>query len=346
MSETRRAIQAYPAEVTKQRVVAGLEALIIDAIPTAHDIAFVGLERAAGGLSRENWSLDASWVDATGAQSHRLMLMRDAAGTLLSTDRKREFALLEALEGTSVLAPKAHWLDHDGHWLGAPSLVMDRMPGTCDYLVLNGARPLESRLNLARAFIDLMARIHAVDWRDRGLGAVLGVPTGAPSRVELAHWEAEYRRVRLEPHPELDCVLAWMRRGAPEAEAIVLVHGDFKPGNALIVGEKISAKLDWETAHLGDPLEDLGWVTNPVRKREHQIAGAWEREQIVAAYRALTGRRVDESALRWWNVFSIWKLAVIQLTAVSEFVAGRYDRVFQTPTWLYRPMFKLMEQAE
>ena len=328
-----------------ERVVAGLEALIMDAIPSAHDMEFVGLERAAGGLSRENWSLDATWVDTSGAQSHRLMLMRDAAGTLLATDRTREFAVLKALEGTSVQAPKAHWMDHDGRWLGGPSLVMDRMPGTCDYLVLNGDRPLEARLNLAREFIDLMARIHTIDWRDRGLGAVLDVPTGAPSRVELAHWEAEYRRVRLEPHPELDYVLAWMRLNAPQAEAIVLVHGDFKPGNALVEGEHISAKLDWETAHLGDPLEDLGWVTNPVRKREHQIAGVWEREQIVAAYRALTGRQVDEAALRWWNVFSCWKLAVIQLTAVSEFVAGRYDRVFQTPSWLYRPMFQMMENA-
>ena len=328
-----------------EQVVAGLKALIMDAIPTAHDINFAGLERFAGGLSRENWSLDATWVDATGAQSHRLMLMRDAAGTLLATDRKREFAVLKALEGTSVQAPKAHWMDHDGRWLGGPSLIMDRMPGTCDYLVLNGNRPLEARLNLAREFIDLMARIHAIDWRNGGLGAVLEVPTGAPSLVELAHWEAEYHRVRLEPHPELDYVLAWMRLGAPQAEAIVLVHGDFKPGNALVAGEHISAKLDWETAHLGDPLEDLGWVTNPVRKREHQIAGTWEREQIVAAYRALTGREVDEAALRWWNVFSCWKLAVIQLTAVSEFVAGRYDRVFQTPSWLYRPMFQLMEHA-
>lgn len=328
-----------------EQVVAGLEALIIDAIPTAHDFRFGGVERFAGGLSRENWSLDATWVDATGPQSRRLMLMRDAAGTLLPTDRKREFAVLKALEAASVPAPKAHWLDHDGRRLGTPSLVMDRVPGSCDYLVLNGGRPLEVRLNLAREFIDLMARIHAVDWRDRGLGAVLGEPTGAPSRVELAHWEAEYRRVRLEPHPELDFVLAWMRLGAPEAEEIVLVHGDFKPGNALIVGDHISAKLDWETAHLGDPLEDLGWVTNPVRRREHQIPGAWEREQIVAAYRALTGRRVDEAALRWWNVFSIWKLAVIQLTAVSEFVAGRYNRVFQTPSWLYRPMFQLMEDG-
>lgn len=333
------------AATSAEQVVAGLQALISHATPTARDICFVGVERAAGGLSRENWSLDATWVDETGAQAHRLMLMRDAAGTLLSTDRQREFAVLKALEATSVPAPKAHWVDHDGRWLGGPSLVMDRMPGTCDYMVLNSARPLEARLNLARAFIDLMARIHMINWRKCGLGEVLEVPTGAPSRVELAHWEAEYRRVRLEPHPELDHVLAWMRHSAPEAEAIVLVHGDFKPGNALIAGEQISAKLDWETAHLGDPLEDLGWVTNPVRKREHQIAGNWEREQIVSAYRTLTGRRVDEVALRWWNVFSCWKLAVIQLTAVSEFVAGRYDRVFQTPSWLYRPMFQMMEQT-
>ncbi len=327
------------------KVVAGLEALIIDAIPSAREIAFIGLTRAAGGLSRENWSLDAQWVDADGAHVRQLMLMRDAAGTLLATVRAREFAVLKALEASGVPAPKAHWVDPDGQHLGAPAIVMDRVPGTCDYLVLNGERPLAVRLDLAHAFIDLMARIHAVDWSGCGLGAVLDAPAGDPSRVELAHWEAEYRRVQLEPHPELDYVLAWMHRRAPVAEAIVLVHGDFKPGNALIAGEQISAKLDWETAHLGDPLEDLGWVTNPVRKREHQIAGAWEREQIVAAYRAHTGRQVDESALRWWNVFSCWKLAVIQLTAVNEFVAGRYDRVFQTPSWLYRPMFKLMEPA-
>jgi aminoglycoside phosphotransferase (APT) family kinase protein len=336
---------ANGASTGVDKVVAGLKALIIDAIPTARDIVFTGLTRAAGGLSRENWSLDASWVDATGAQSHSLMLMRDAAGTLLATVRTREYAVLKALEASGVPAPKAHWIDPDGRRLGAPSIVMDRVPGTCDYLVLNGERPLAARLKLARDFIDLMARIHAVDWRGCGLDAALAAPAGEPSRAELAHWEAEYRRVRLEPHPELDYALAWMHQHAPAAEAIVLVHGDFKPGNALIEGDRISAKLDWETAHLGDPLEDLGWVTNPVRKREHQIAGAWEREQMVAAYRALTGRQVDAAALRWWNVFSIWKLAVIQLTAVNEFVAGRYDRIFQTPSWLYRPMFKLMEPA-
>lgn len=326
-------------------VVRGLTGLIREAIPSARDIALQGLVRSAGGLSRENWSFDATWTDDAGAHSHRLMLMRDASGTLLHTERTREFAVLEALVGTTVPAPRVFWMDEAGRWLGAPAVVMERMPGHCDYLVLNGPQPLAARMALARGFTGLMASIHAVDWQARGLGERLGLPQGRPSLKELAHWETEYRKDQLEPHPELDYVLAWLKRRAPQAEAIVLVHGDFKPGNALIEGDRITAKLDWETAHLGDPLEDLGWVTNPVRKREHQIPGHWERAQIVDTYRRLTGRSAPEADLLWWNVFSCWKLSVIQLTAVAEFVAGRYNRVFQTPSWLYRPMFQMMEAA-
>ena len=333
------------ADASVQQVVDGLKKLICHEIPSARDISLERLSRAAGGLSRENWSLDASWTDANGQHAHHLMLMRDAAGTLLNTERSREFEVLKALEGSAVAAPVVHWMDPDGRFLGAPSLVMALMPGSCDYMVLNGSRPLPERLQLAHDFLELLVKIQAVDWRAQGLGERLGVPEGSPGKAELGHWEAEYRRVQLEPHPELDYVLNWLSGTAPQAEAVVLVHGDFKPGNALIEDTRITAKLDWETAHLGDPLEDLGWITNPVRKREHQISGHWEREQIVEAYRKLTGRKVCEADLIWWNVFSCWKLAVIQLTAVNEFVAGRYDRVFQTPSWLFRQMFQMMEGA-
>jgi aminoglycoside phosphotransferase (APT) family kinase protein len=345
MSEARALVKTGTTNDTVMQVVEGLKGLISGSIPSARDIVLSGLVRSAGGLSRENWSFDATWTDAAGPHAHRLMLMRDAAGTLLHTERAREFSVLVALAATDVPAPKVHWMDEQGRWLGAPSVVMERMPGHCDYLVLNGAEKLETRLALARDFMRLLARIQAVDWRAQGLANALGVPDGAPSRHELRHWEAEYRKAQLEPHPELDYVLTWLQRRAPAADAIVLVHGDFKPGNALIDGGRITAKLDWETAHLGDPLEDLGWVTNPVRRREHQIAGHWERRQMVQAYSELTGRSVREADLVWWNVFSCWKLSVIQLTAVAEFVAGRYNRVFQTPSWLFRPMFQMMEAA-
>lgn len=345
VSPCPRADAGDEAAASIQHVVDGLTELMRHEIPGARDISLEGLTRSAGGLSRENWSFDASWTDPAGRHSYPLMLMRDAAGTLLNTERSREFSILKALEGSAVPAPVVHWMDPDGSFLGAPSVVMERMPGACDYMILNGSRPLPERMQLARGFLDLLLKIHAVDWRASGLGDRLGVPEGSPANVELNHWEAEYRRIQLEPHPELDFVLIWLRDHAPEAEAIVLVHGDFKPGNALVEGQRITAKLDWETAHLGDPLEDLGWVTNSVRMREHQIAGHWERAQIVEAYRKSTGRTVREADLNWWNIFSCWKLAVIQLTAVNEFVAGRYNRVFHTPSWLFRPMLRMMDGA-
>jgi aminoglycoside phosphotransferase (APT) family kinase protein len=124
------------------------------------------------------------------------------------------------------------------------------------------------------------------------------------------------------------------------------VHGDFKPGNALVDGDRIAAMLDWETAHLGDPLEDLGWITNPVRAREHQIQGLWERADIVAAYSAATGHSVEEEELTWWNVFSCWKLAVIVLTGIHAFVAGTFDWVHQSPTWLVRAMLRMIDSEE
>jgi aminoglycoside phosphotransferase (APT) family kinase protein len=333
-------------DASVQQVIDGLKQLICHAIPSARAISLERLSRAAGGLSRENWSLDASWTDANGQHAHSMMLMRDADGTLLNTERSREFKVLKALEESAVAAPAVYWMDPDGRFLGAPSLVMARMPGSCDYMVLNGSQPLQERQHLAQDFLELLVDIQAVDWRAQGLGEALGVPEGSPAKAELGHWQAEYRRVQLEPHPELDYILNWLDRTAPQAEGMVLVHGDFKPGNALIKNNHITAKLDWETAHLGDPLEDLGWITNPVRKREHQIPGHWERKQIVESYREMTGREVSEADLTWWNIFSCWKLAVIQLTAVNEFVAGRYNRVFQTPTWLFRPMFQMMEGSQ
>lgn len=342
MTQTTSSVGQGTSGDPATRVLDGLRALIAHLIPSAQEIKLDGLVRSAGGLSRENWSFDASWKDVAGAHSYPMMLMRDAAGTLLNTERAREFVVLKELAGTDVPSPRVFWMDEDGRWLGAPSVVMQRMPGHCDYMVLNGKGTLQARRSLARGFIGLMAKIHCVDWRAHGFADSLGLPKGAPSLSELAHWEVEYRKAQLEPHPELDYVLSWLRRRAPEPEAIVLVHGDFKPGNALVAGGEITAKLDWETAHLGDPLEDLGWVTNPVRKREHQIPGHWERQDIVDAYRELTGRGVREDDLLWWNVFSCWKLSVIQLTAVAEFVAGRYNRVFQTPSWLYRPMLQMM----
>ncbi len=323
-----------------------LASVLLGELPESSDIRVSQLVRTSTGLSRENWMFLAEWRERGAMKSRRMLLRRDPAGSLLVTDREREFQVLRALEATSVPAPPVRWVDSAGTVFGSPSMIMDVVEGSCDWYVLNGSRPLEQRLHLARGFIELLARIQKVDVHKTGLARDLGDPGNNGAITELKQWEAEFRRVQLEPLPEMELILDWLRQRAPLSAGSVLVHGDFKPGNALLMGDEITAMLDWETAHLGDPLEDLGWITNPARAREHQIRGVWEREQIVRAYTEATGRYVDPRELLWWNVFSCWKLSVIILTGMHAFVAGTLNRIYHTPVWLFQNMFTLMKEAD
>ncbi len=334
-----------------------LRAFLRAQLPGATDLTITGLRRTSSGFSRENWPFDASWRTGAGAavtgdiERAELIMRRDPIGSVLVTDRREEYAVLHALEASDVPAPRARWLDADGEWLERPAVVMERVDGVCDWFVVNGDRPLERRVAFAHRALGLLAAIHRVDWRAAGLDAVLADPGGGNGAATAAidHWEAELRRQQLEPFPELEVVIGWLRSHRPVAPATVLVHGDFKPGNMLLRAgtgpdedAEIVAMLDWETAHLGDPLEDVGWITNPLRRREHQIPGVWEREQIARAYEELTGYTVPDADLRFWNVLANFKLAVIVLTGVRSFVEGRGDRIFAAPNNLVNLMFDLM----
>lgn len=137
------------------------------------------------------------------------------------------------------------------------------------------------------------------------------------------------RRDQCEPLPELAVAATWLRERAPRSAGTVLVHGDFKPGNVLLAGGEPTALLDWELAHLGDPMEDLGWVTQPLRQDEHLIPGAWERADLFARYRAATGRDVDEAGVAWWNVFACCKTAVMQVSGLRAFLEGRSPELYR-----------------
>ena len=328
-----------------------LRAFLAAQLPEAGGLEITGLRRTSSGFSRENWPFDAVWHTRDGTETAELIMRRDPVGSVLVTDRREEFGVLRALEASAVPAPRARFLDADGRFLERPAVVMDRVVGDCDWFVVNGERPLPVRLAFARRALELLVAIHAVDWRGAGLGPLLGEPSPGtgPAAAAIDKWEHELRRQQLEPFPELEVVLGWLRAHEPVAQAITLVHGDFKPGNMLLApgpgdaaAVEIVAMLDWETAHLGDPLEDVGWVTNPLRHREHQIPGAWERGDIMRAYAELTGLDVSDDDVRFWNILANFKLAVIVLTGVRSFVDGRGDRVFGAPNSLVALMFDLM----
>ena len=232
------------SEGIEQRPVSFLR----EQIPGASDLRIEGLRRMGTGLSRENWPFDALWHEGERSVQRKLILRRDPIGSVLETDRRLEFDVLRSLEGAGIPAPKAYWADASGERLERPFIIMERYDGACDYFVLNGgthAFSAEHRLRLARRFCEILVSIHQLDWRAAGLGRLFEDPGPNAACAAIDEWEAYLVRQLLEPMPELTAVICWLRRHAPLSQATVLVHGDYKPGNALINNGDVEVILDW-----------------------------------------------------------------------------------------------------
>ena len=315
-------------------ITSDVEPLLVDFLtrrisePAGLSIGPVG--RVATGLSRENWVFDLSFGDEAQRQSQPLIVRRDPIGGLLDTDRRTEFEILQAVEPTAVPAPRALWLDEDGSELGRPSLIMERGEGTCDYFVLNGDLPLPRRLDLAERLCDLLADIHLLDWEALGIDQILPDPGTEAARSALHEWVDILRGVQIEPLPELELIIDWLSIHAPNSQRTVLVHGDFKAGNILLdEDDQVVLLLDWELAHLGDPLDDIGWITQPLRTREHLIDGAWERPQLFERYAYRTGIDVNLESVRWWNTMACFKTAVMQVTGLASYLDDRTETMYR-----------------
>jgi aminoglycoside phosphotransferase (APT) family kinase protein len=328
-------------EWVQQRLVAFIESQL----PSAREVSISQLRRIPSGMSRENWVFDASWTVDGERSEHPLIMRRDPVGSVLETDREIEFAALQALQDAPLPSPRAYWMDAIGEWLGRPTILMQRCDGIDDHFVLEGGLSQltePARLRLARRYCETLAALHRFDWRKTGLEKLLASPGLEGAAAAIAEWEAYLFRQTEDPQPELTEVLCWLKANQPTAQATVLVHGDYKPGNTLIKDGEIQVVLDWETIHLGDPIEDLGWVTNPLRQREHLIPGVWERADLIRHYKACTGFEVDEKDLHFWNVFSNFKLNAIVLTGVRSFREGRSDRPWFDNGILARLLFQMI----
>ena len=326
-------------------IASRLSAFLAGELGAESEVEITGLTRVTTGRSRQNWLFDARWTTPEGPVAEELIIRIDPDGGLIETDREVEFAVLQALEHTPVPAPRVRCLDADGSRLGKPSLVMVREHGDCEYYILGDEhRPVEARADLARRLCELLVEVHRVDWRAAGLDRVFDDPGPAAATTALDHWEAILRRDQLEPYPELDLASRWLRANAPRSPGTVLVHSDFKVGNVLLdPDDRIVALLDWELTHLGDPHEDLGWVTQPLRTREHYVPGAWERHELLAHYEAVSGNAVDRDAVHWWNVMSCYKTAVMQSSGLRSFVEGRSDELYLPTAAVLGALLDLVE---
>lgn len=298
-----------------------LHAFLSAQVPEATDIRIDELTAVSGGNARKAYSFNAVVGEENGHIDIPCIMLMQAGAGQLESDLKAEFQVLSALDGSGVPAPRALWIDADGSGLGAPTVIMERVPGVTDILALRAPEPAGRNKAIALAFADAAAKLHNAPVDKLGfLGSTTRETTAAD---QVAIWEAQFIKQRMEPHPAIAFAFQWLKTHAPVAERISLVHGDYRLGNFLFEGETITALLDWEMAHLGDPAEDIAWAYRALWTPEMHVPI----EKFVNRYHAAGGPTIRPENLLFYRLFGEIKHAVISLTAARSFADGRSRNV-------------------
>jgi len=256
---------------------------------TGDRVSVTGLRRLSGGASRETWSFDAE-----GSQRLPLVLRRDAPG-LPSSTMLLEAGCLEAAAAAGVPVPRVLAASDDPAALGASFLVMQRIDGeTIPRRILRDDGYARARERLTGECAAALAGIHSVD--ATGLA-------GLEDEDPVGRWRRALDELG-SPHPAFELAFRWLEANRPPPRRRTLVHGDFRMGNLIVGPEGLRAVLDWELAHLGDPLADLGWFCVRAWRFGNDrlpAGGVGTYDGFVGAYEAASGTEVDRPALLWWE---------------------------------------------
>lgn len=282
-----------------------------------------GLHRLTGGASNETLAFD---LVASDGRREPLILRLDRRGD--HRGPAREARLLRAAGRRGVPVPGVRFVLAEEDGLGA-GYVMDRIDGeTIPRRILREEALAPARRRMARQAGEIAARIHAVPLEE------VGELPGADGDVHPAVAEIAQSRELLdaygEPHPTFELALRWLEERLPPLEGATLVHGDFRNGNLVVGEEGIRAVLDWELAHVGDPVEDLGWLCVPswrFRELDHPVGGFGGYEDLLAGYAAVSGREVDRETVRFWEVLGTVRWGVICIVQAFTHLHGLHRSV-------------------
>lgn len=283
---------------------------VLSAALGAH-VEVSGLHRLPGGSSRETWSFTAR---RAGAEERRLVLRRDpprapTAGLAL------EACLLEAAAAAGVPVAPVVAAGAGGGPLGTAYVVMEHVEGeTLPRRVLRLVAEHGAGEDLAVQCGRILAAIHCI--------APSSVP-GLPGGDQLEQLRGILDLLG-EPHPALELGLRRLGETRPARTAEVVVHGDFRTGNLIVGPDGVRAVLDWEIAHRGDPLEDLGWLCarswrfgSPL-----PVGGFGSLEALLSSYEKAAGVSVDREAFRWWEALSALRWGVFCILQAHTHLSG------------------------
>jgi aminoglycoside phosphotransferase (APT) family kinase protein len=295
------------------------------------DVEIGPLKRFTVGFSWVTYGFSAQWRERDERIARELILRVGPPNGIFAPYRATpEFLALQTLAGSDVPAPRVYWRCEDEEILGAPFFICEFVEGEAPIpWTAKGGEGFDeaTRLSLGDQFVAALAALHKVDWRETPAARIDGARSvDKTAAAQIDYWAARMRAWSVRRHPMLEWALIWFRAHAPKARRISLVHGDYRIGNFLERNGRVVAVLDWELVHLGDPMEDLGWVClHAWRGRSPYMCRLLTREELQAKYEALTGVAIDLAAWRYWEAFGTFKLAVMHLGASHCFEARGFN---------------------
>lgn len=280
------------------------------------------LERLSAGASQETYRIEISTSE--GAQ---VLAMRRAAGGVeaelgpghpgLAVEAK----LMQVAAAADVPEPEVYYVLQPQDGLGA-GFIMQWLDGfTLGAQIVKVPELAAIRPQLAYQCGEILGRIHSIDLAATGLDQQL--QSLSPEAFIHQTWD-RYKTFNT-PQPMIDYAALWLLANLPKDYEPRLVHNDFRNGNFMVTAEGINAVLDWEVAHIGDAMRDLGWICTHSWRfgRAHlPVGGFGEKADLFAGYEAATGRTVDPKAVHYWQVFGSFWWAVGCLSMAEHYRNG------------------------
>ena len=278
----------------------------------------VGAVRLSGGASQETWSFDIVHPDGNIGAILRRAPQGYGAAPARAAGLNAEAVLMRLAHSAGVPSPRVLHVLQPQDDLGT-GFIMARVEGeTIPRKILRDDQFAQARPKLARQLVKVLATIHGLSLQQL---PELRRMTAAKEITEL---ERDYRSFEW-PRPVFELALRWLRERDPgPSEEVTLVHGDFRHGNLIIGPDGVRAVLDWELAHTGDPMEDLGWIcVNSWRFGEidKPVGGFGAREELFAGYES-AGRRVDPDRVMFWEVMGTLRWGVMCCGMMQRFRLG------------------------
>src|ERR1700731_2095715 len=275
----------------------------------------VGAAKLTGGPSQETSSFDIVHPDGNIGAILRRAPQGYGAAPARAAGLNAEAVLMQLAHDAGVPSPRVLHVLQPQDDLGT-GFIMERVEGeTIPRKILRDEQFAQARPKLARQLGGVLAGIHGL--------ALSQLPElrRMTAAKEIAELERDYRSFDW-PRKVFELALGWLRDRDPgSSEQVTLVHGDFRHGNLIVGPEGLRAVLDWELAHTGDPMEDLGWIcVNSWRFGEidKPVGGFGAREELFAGYEA-GGRRVDPDRVIFWEVMGTLRWGVMCCGMMQRF---------------------------